>query len=79
MISTKVKAKCVAKNTSQSYNEKNPVTTVIGLEVPYDPNSIYHKLSGGTNLELRTINQEAADMFVLGKDYDIVISPSVEE
>lgn len=76
MDSTKVVAKCVSKNTSQSYSKENPVTTVIGLEGPYDQNSIYHKLSGGTNLELRTINQAAADMFELGKDYDIIISPS---
>jgi hypothetical protein len=36
-------------------------------------------LSGGTNLTLNTVNQDAADMFVIGKEYDIVISPSENE
>lgn len=78
-MSTKVKVKCVSKKESQSYSKENPIATAIELEVPYDPNSIYYKLSGGTNLTLNTINKDAADMFKLGEDYDIVISPSVAE
>ena len=77
-MSTKVKARCISKKESSSHDEKNPVETTIELEVPYDQNSIYWKLSGGTNLELNTINQDAANMFELGKDYDIVISPSID-
>lgn len=78
MKSTIVKVKCVSKKTEQKHSPETPVTSIIELEVPYDQSSIYHKLSGGTNLELRTINQEAADMFVIGKSYDVVISPSAE-
>lgn len=77
-MSTKVVAKCVSKKESQSWNEENPIQTVIELEVPYDQNSVYWKMSGGTNLELNTINKQAADMFELGKEYDIIISPSKE-
>ncbi|HXU27508.1 MAG TPA: hypothetical protein VN698_09775 [Bacteroidia bacterium] len=75
---TKVKVKCISKKESQSYNVENPIATAIELEVPYNQTSIYWKLSGGTNITLNTVNKDAADMFVLGKDYDIVISPSVE-
>lgn len=78
MHKTIVKARCVSKKESESHNQKHPVATCIELEVPYDQESIYWKMSGGTNLELNTVNQAAADMFELGKDYDIVISPSKE-
>ena len=78
MDSTIVKVKCISKKESESYDVENPIRTDIELEVPYDQDSIYHKLSGGTNLELHTVNQEAADMFKLGGEYDIVISPSAE-
>lgn len=78
-MSTKVKVNCVSKKESKNWDEKNPIATTVELEVPYDQESIYWKLSGGTNLELNTVNQAAADMFELGKDYDIVISPSEED
>lgn len=75
-MSTKVKVKCISKKESANYDKENPIATAIELEVPYDQSSIYWKLSGGTNLTLNTVNKNAADMFVIGKDYDIMISPS---
>lgn len=78
-MSTKVKCKCISKKESQNYSKENPIATAIELEVPYDQNSIYWKLSGGTNLMLNTVNKAAADMFVIGNDYDIVISPAEAE
>lgn len=78
MDSTKVVVKCVGKRTEHLHSKNNPVTTIIELQVPYEKENIYHKLSGGTNLELRTINQDAADMFELEKNYDVIISPSAE-
>ena len=77
-MSTIVKVKCISKKESQNYNKERPICTAIELQVPYDQNSIYFQLSGGTALVLNTVNQEAADMFQLGKDYDVVISPSAE-
>jgi len=77
-MNTKVKVKCISKKESQNYNKENPVTTAIELQVPYDQNSIYYQMSGGTALVLNTVNQAAADMFKLGGDYDILISPSEE-
>ena len=74
-MQTKVKVKCVSKKESQSYNKENPIATAIELEVPYDQTSVYWKLSGGTNLTLNTVNKDAADMFVLGNEYDIIVSP----
>lgn len=78
-MQTKVKVKCLSKKESLSYSKENPIATAIELEVPYDQSSIYWKLSGGTNLTLNTVNKAAADMFVLGNEYDIFISPSVVE
>jgi len=77
--STKVKVKCVSKKQAKQWGDSQPHQHTIELEVPYDTNSIYFKLSGGTNLELRTINSEVADMFKIGDDYDIIISPALAE
>lgn len=76
---TKLKVTCKSKKEEKSYNEKNPIRTTIELEIPHDNNSIYHKLSGGTNLELLTINKDAADGFVIGNEYEILISPVIAE
>ena len=76
-MSTKVKCKCVSKKQLQSYKE-NPMQHEIELQVPYDQNSVYYQQSGGTGFVLKTINQAAADMFVIGNEYDVVISPSTE-
>ncbi len=75
-MSTIVKTKCVSKKESVNYYPQKPIVTAIELQVPYDQNSIYYQLSGGTALTLNTVNQEAANMFKLGESYDIVISPS---
>lgn len=75
-MNTKIQVKCVSKKESENWNEDKPIRTTIELEVPYDENSVYHKLSGGTNLELHTVNQEAANMFKIGGFYDVLISPT---
>ncbi|GAB4023230.1 hypothetical protein GCM10028808_73030 [Spirosoma migulaei] len=75
-MKTLVKVTCNSKKESKSYIEEHPIRTEIELVVPYDPKSDFHKLSGGTNLPLCTVNQAVADMFVLGDEYDIVITPS---
>lgn len=76
MTSTKVKCECISKKESKNYNQEHPIMTVIELQVPYDQNSIYFQMSGGTNFSLNTVNQHAADMFKIGSSYDILISPS---
>ena len=78
MNATQVEVTCISKKEEAHYTKENPVVTTMELEVPYDINSIYYKLSGGTNFELRTCNQAAADMFTIGKKYMVVIKP-VEE
>lgn len=75
-MSTKIKCQCVSKEESQSYRDDNPISTKIKLQVPYDQNSIYFQLSGGTAIELNTVNQAAADEFKIGKYYDVMIGPS---
>lgn len=76
--STIVKVACVSKKQARNYAPEHPIAHQIELEVPYDQNSIYYKMSGGTNLTLNTVNSEAAAMFEIGKTYDLVISPSAE-
>lgn len=75
---TKVKVTCISKKESKNWVPEHPIATAIELEVPYDQKSIYWKLSGGTNLTLNTVNQDAADMFQIGGEYDIIITPTEE-
>lgn len=75
MRTTKVKVKCISKKESVSYNKENPIATAIELQVPYDQSSVYYQLSGGTGITLNTVNKSAADMFELGQDYEVLISP----
>lgn len=77
-MSTKVVLKCLSKKESVNYAKENPIATAIELEVPYDQNSVYWKLSSGTNFVLNTVNKDAADMFVIGNSYEMIISPSTE-
>ena len=79
-MTTKVKVKCTYKKETEYYDKKtSPIQWEIGLSVPYDPKSIYYQMSGGTSPVLYTVNKEAADMFEIGKDYMIEISPAIEE
>ncbi len=78
-MQTKVRVTCISKKESKNYNQNNPIATAIELEVPYDQKSSYWRLSGGTNITLNTVNQDAANMFELGKEYDMVISPAEAE
>lgn len=76
---TVVEVEVISKKTGYQWSSKdNPLETVIEIAVPYG-DSVFHKLSGGTNMELRTINQEAADMFEIGKSYVMEIYPKPEE
>lgn len=77
--STKVQCTCYSKKETTSYSKDYPNSTSIELQVPYDQNSIYYQLSGGSNFTLNTINKDAADMFVIGEKYDIIITPSTGE
>lgn len=72
MNQTKVEMTCVSKKQIQGYKGAT-VSHEIELEVPYDQSSIYYKLSGGTNIVLRTINPAAADMFELQGKYMLKI------
>lgn len=54
------------KESSNYYNKENPKAFEIEFEVPFDQNSVFHKLSGGTNAVLRTVNADAAAMFDIG-------------
>lgn len=77
-MSVLVKVQCTSKKQSKNWDANHPVAHQIELQVVYDPNSVFHQLSGGTNLALNTVNDEAANQFEIGKNYDILISPSEE-
>lgn len=79
MENTKVVVTCISKKESVNWDVKNPISTSIELTVPYDQNSIYFQMSGGTTMILNTVNQEAANMFILNGKYDMIISPSINE
>lgn len=73
--STTVELTVVSKKQGFRYSKQNPTAHEIELEVPYDQKNIFWKLSGGTNMVLNTINQDAADMFVIGETVVMTIAP----
>lgn len=75
----KVQCKCVSKKETINHDVDNTISWTIELEVPYDQNSIYWKMSGGSNFQLNTVNKEAADMFEVGKEYNITIGKAEED
>ncbi len=78
ITSTIVKCRCTSKKQSDMW-QQGKLNHEIELSVPYDQSSIYYQQSGGTGFVLKTINQDAADMFVIGESYDVLISPSAKE
>lgn len=77
MKSTVVELKVVSKK--QKFNYTNAQAHEIELEVPYDQTSVFWKMSGGTNMVLNTVNQDAADMFIIGETVVMTIAPKVVE
>lgn len=76
--STHVQMTCISKKEIKQYPTSTP-SFEIELEVPYDQTSIFYKLSGGTNMVLRTVNEQAAAMFATQGKYMMVISPVPQE
>lgn len=72
---TAVQVKCVSKKEGRHPYGDQRHQHEIELEVPYDTSNIFYQLSGGTNLTLKTINPEAADMFKIDDKYEVQISP----
>jgi predicted transcriptional regulator len=78
--STIVELQVISKKEGYQYQHTiNPKEFEIELGLDYNPQNVYYKLSGGTNMVLRTINQDAADMFVIGETVVMTISPKVKE
>lgn len=73
--STVVELTVVSKKQKFQYSAENPTAHEIELEVPYAQTNIFWKLSGGTNMTLNTINQDAAAMFILGETVEMTIKP----
>ncbi len=70
MKSTIVEVECISKKHAHQWQQKsNPIEHEIEFAVPSDQDSIFYKMSGGTNFNLKTINQEAAAMFTVGDKY----------
>lgn len=79
MNSTIVKMTCLSKKEIAPYTKGQPTNHEIELAVAYDQTSVFYRMSGGTNIVLRTINQEAAAMFQLNGEYMLNISPAIAE
>lgn len=75
-MQTKIKCTCASKKETQSFAIGNPINTCIELTIPYGADSIYYQMSGGTTMTLNTVNQDAANMFIVGDEYDILVSPA---
>lgn len=79
METTVVEMTCSNKSQTQDQYNKNADGTVqnqnkITFDLPYEKNNIFYQLSGGTKVELNTVNQDAANMFEVGKKYKMEIS-----
>ena len=80
MTNTIVEVDCVSKKHGHQWGFKeNPLEHEIEFAVPTDQNNIFFKMSGGTNFTLKTINQEAAAMFVVGSKYRMTLEAIPEE
>ena len=77
-METVAKVKCVSIKKKQNYDVAHPIGFEIEFDIPYDPKSIYYQMSGGTKPTLNTVNEEAAQMFEIGKDYKLSLSPWIE-
>jgi hypothetical protein len=72
---TKVVLKCVAKKELINYDPAYPKRFEIEFDIPYAKDNVYSVMSGGTKPTLCTVNTEAANMFVIGKDYEMKLRP----
>lgn len=82
-MSVIVRVKVNGKNTASHYTKneagKQNVNTTIAMRTVYtndpkDPNYIFSAMSVGTEFNLSTINQDAADQFELDGEYECVIT-----
>ena len=71
-MSTIIKMKLTSKKETAINDGKKQ--TLLEFSVPYGNDSIWWQLSGGSALTIQTVNQQAADQFEIGKDYEVVIS-----
>lgn len=80
MKQTVVELQVLSKTEGYQYQSlTNPKEFQIELGLQYDPTNVFYKLSGGTNMVLRTINADAADMFLVGDTVVMTISPKQKE
>jgi hypothetical protein len=76
MKQTVVELQVLSKREGHQYQStSNPKEWDIELGLDYNPDNIYYKLSGGTNMFLKTINPDAAQMFVVGETVVMTLSP----
>lgn len=79
-VRVRVNSKSLANHYTKNENTGKPhVNTKISMNTVYtndknDPNYIFSSLSGGTQFELATINQDAADQFELDGVYECVFT-----
>ena len=78
-MSTLIRVECASKKESKNWDPKNPIQYTVEFNVPYNDKNLFFQLSGGTFMNLLTVNKEAADQFTVGQSYDIVISKTAPE
>jgi hypothetical protein len=80
MKQTVVELQVLSKTEGYQYqNKTNPKEWQIELGIDYNTQNVFYKLSGGTNMFLRTINPDAAAMFEIGETVVMTIAPKTPE
>lgn len=74
MQKTIVEVTCTSKSSTETNYNKGKKEHVMKMEVGYDPNNVFYQQSGGTFMELHTVNEAAANIFEVGEKYQIEIS-----
>lgn len=73
----KIQVRCISKEQVKTNDQLNPVNSKLKFEVVNQQNSGgYFKIDTGTNIELNTVNQEAAKMIETGGKYDLLLTIS---
>ena len=79
VVRVKVNKKSQTRHWNKDENGDYPIQNTIDMNVVYSndpkhPNYPFSVLSGGTQFQICTINQAAADQFELEGEYDVVFN-----
>jgi hypothetical protein len=80
-----LKLRCIKKSIIEHFTKKADGSQVLNTSIelylaysndPKNPNYPFSEMSGGSTFLLQTVNEDAANVFNIGKNYDIEITPA---